>query len=387
MRPAIRVYTERSRRVKHRKLGRTGLEVSEIGLGTEFLNGQPRDTVVAVIAEALRAGVSYMDLLFCFQDYLDNLGAALQTAGGKPTIAGHLGCAETDGQYRKSRDPEECDRNFNDMLGRVGIDRVDVLMIQNVDAEDDYQQIVGPGGLLELARRHREAGRARFFGISTHKVPIAQAALRSGLFDVLMFPVNPAFDAMPGDVSPWEASAVGAAAGSARRELYRTCAGEGVGLVAMKPFAGGWFFRPDNPSGITLTPVQGLSYALSQPGISTVVPGVKNTDELRAAMRFLEATPEEKDFSAAIAGSAGTVQGSCVYCNHCLPCPSLIDVGETLRLLDIAEHHNTDNVRAAYAALSVKASACVECGECVDRCPFGVDVIQRMRRAADVFGS
>ena len=238
-----------------------------------------------------------------------------------------------------------------------------------------------------MARRHREAGRARVFGISTHKTPIAQAAVRSGIFDVLMFPVNPAFDAMPGDVAPWDASAAGTDAGSARRELYRTCAGEGVGLVAMKPFAGGWFFRPDNPSGITLTAAQSLSYALSQPGISTVVPGVKNTEELRTAMRFLDAPPEERDFSAAIVGSAGISQGSCVYCNHCLPCPSLIDVGETLRLLDIAEHSNTDSVRATYAALPVKASACVECGECLDRCPFGVDVIQRMRRAADVFGS
>ena len=373
--------------MEHRKLGRTGLEVSEIGLGTEFLNGQPRDTVVAVIAEALRRGVTYLDLLFCFQDYLDNLGAALQTAGGKPTIAGHLGCAETDGQYRKSRDPEECDRNFNDMLARIGLGHVDVLMIQNVDAEDDYQEIVGTRGLLELALRHREAGRARFLGLSTHKVPIAQTALRSGLFDLLMFPVNPAFDAMPGDVAPWEASGAGAAGGAARRELYRACAGEGIGLVAMKPFAGGWFFRPDNPSGLTLTPVQSLSYALSQPGLSTVVPGVKSLEELTAALRFLDAPPEEKDFSAAIAGSAGISQGSCVYCNHCLPCPSFIDVGETLRLLDIAEHSNTDSVRATYAALSVKASACVECGECLDRCPFGVDVIQRMRRAADVFGS
>lgn len=373
--------------MKRRRLGRTGLEVSEIGLGTEFLNGQARDIVVAVIAEALRRGVGYMDLLFCFQDYLDNLGAALQAAGRRPLIAGHLGCAETDGQYRKSRDPEECGRNFDDMLSRVGIDHVDVVMIQNVDAEDDYQQMVGPGGLLEVARRHQQAGRARFLGISTHKVPIAQAALRSGLFDVLMFPVNPAFDAMPGDVSPWEAGDAGALGGATRRELYRACAGEGIGLVAMKPFAGGWFFRPDNPSGITLTPVQGLSYALSQPGISTVVPGVKNLEELRAALRFLDAAPQEKDFSAAIAGSAATWQGSCVYCNHCLPCPSLIDVGETLRLLDIAEHQHTDSVRAAYAALSVNASACVECGECLDRCPFGVDVIQRMRRAADLFGS
>ena len=42
-------------------------------------------------------------------------------------------------------------------------------------------------------------------------------------------------------------------------------------------------------------------------------------------------------------------------------------------------------VRAAYTALPVRASACTECGACSKRCPFGVDVVARMRQAAGVF--
>lgn len=45
--------------VNYRKLGRTDIDVSEIGLGTEYLNGQPRDTVVSVVHEAIDNGVNY----------------------------------------------------------------------------------------------------------------------------------------------------------------------------------------------------------------------------------------------------------------------------------------------------------------------------------------
>jgi len=79
------------------------------------------------------------------------------------------------------------------------------------------------------------------------------------------------------------------------------------------------------------------------------------------------------------------VDGECVYCNHCLPCPALIDIGQVNRLLDAAQLGITESLRSAYRALPVAASACTECGVCVERCPFGVEVVVRMRQAADIF--
>src|SRR5208337_1784217 len=89
--------------VEQRRLGRTGLNVGEIGLGTEYLHGAPRATVKAVVAEAVAHGVNYLDILFTFRDYLDDLGAALSGLRDAVLLAVHLGCAETEGQYRRSR--------------------------------------------------------------------------------------------------------------------------------------------------------------------------------------------------------------------------------------------------------------------------------------------
>jgi aryl-alcohol dehydrogenase-like predicted oxidoreductase len=67
--------------IEYRKLGKTGLKVSEIGLGTEYLNQQPRRIVTSVVQQAIEQGVNYFDIVFSFPRYLDNLGAALKGAG------------------------------------------------------------------------------------------------------------------------------------------------------------------------------------------------------------------------------------------------------------------------------------------------------------------
>ena len=113
-----------------------------------------------------------------------------------------------------------------------------------------------------------------------------------------------------------------------------------------------------------------------------MVPGVRNLEELRAALAYLEASEEERDFSAVLADVAGGEAGICVYCNHCLPCPVGINIGETLRLAVGARGHAPPSLRDEYRLFPVKASECTECGACAERCPFGVDVVSRMKEAA-----
>jgi len=341
-----------------RKLGRTGLEVAVIGLGTEYLVGAPRETVISAVQEAAGRGVNYVAVLFSYPDYRDNLGAAFDGLRDGILVAGHIGAAETNGQYRRTRDIAECEFLFEDLLSRLRTDHVDVAVLQYVDEEDDYAQVMGPGGLLELAQRYQAEGKARFIGMSGHKVPVALKAAQSGQVDVLMH-----------NVSLMLHSAAG------MTELLRACMTERVGLVGMKAFAGGELLRR------SATPAQCLSYALSQPGVCTSVPGVRNLDELRATLAYLEASEEERDFSAVLADVAGNEAGTCVYCNHCLPCPVGINIGEILRLPVAAGEHAPPSLLEEYRLSPVKASECTECGACMDRCPFGVDVVSRMKEA------
>jgi len=369
--------------MEFRKLGRTGLDVSVIGLGTEYLNGQPRETVVSVVHEAVDRGVNYIDLLFPFPEYRDSFAAALQGRRERVILTGHLGATEKDGQYLKTRSVKKSEPFFLDLLSRLGTDHIDILFLHNFNTLKDYESITKPGGLLDLARRVQQEGKARFIGLSAHDIAVATEAVESGVIDVLMFPVNLAGNAMPG-----------------RKELLSLCASRGVGLVAMKPFAGGKLLHKatirlaryqtggesyKQKIATQITPVHCLSYVLAQVGVSAAVPGVKDRGELLAALHTLEATGAERDYSPIISHFGQVVEGECVYCNHCLPCPAVIDIGQINRLLDTAQQGLAEGLRMAYDALPVTASACTECGACVERCPFGVDVISRMRQAIELF--
>ena len=380
--------------MKYRKLGRTGVDVGIVGLGAEYLEQASEATVTSVVHAAIDGGVNYIDLFLASPGVRDNFGIALQNKRHQVMIAGHLGSVWRDGQYCRSRDKVECEKFFVDLLTRLKTDYIDALMLHFVEKPDDYEVVFSPEGLLGLALKFKKEGKARFIGMSSHNVPVALQAVNSGHIDVLMFPINPAFDTLPGDLKVevsfkeilYHQSGVASNKSMLGREvLYHACAIQNVGLVAMKPYAAGVLFR-DNPTSMMLTPVQCLNYALSQPAVCTVVPGCKNVAEMNAALAFLEATDEEKDYSAINANTMWKLKGSCMYCNHCLPCPVGIDIGITTRITDTAGYEINDNIVSEYEALSAKASACTECGVCVERCPFGVDVIANMNRAVDIFG-
>jgi predicted aldo/keto reductase-like oxidoreductase len=380
--------------MQYRKLGTTGIDVSIIGLGTEHLEHSPLDEIISVVDTALNGGISYFDLFMASPDVRDNFGIALKNRRQRVMIAGHLGATLKNDQYNRSRDKALCEHYFNDLLKRLHTDYIDVLMLHYVDETDDYEKAFNPeDGLLELALRLQKEGKARMLGMSSHRVPVSLQAVNSGYIDLLMFPVNPATDTLPGDIeieaafqaSTYKQSRTETGATS-RRELHHACAARGVGIVAMKPYAAGWLFTKGNPSSIVLTPVQCLSYALSQAGVCTVVPGCRTANEVKTALAYLEATTSEKDFSAIDTNSIWKLQGSCMYCNHCLPCPVSIDIAAVTRLTDTAQYDRDDRIVSEYKALPVTASACTECGVCKERCPFQVDVVCNMKRAATIFG-
>ncbi len=380
--------------MEYRKLGANGTNVSVNGLGAEHLEHSPLDTIISVVDTALAGGVNYIDLFMASPDVRDNFGIALKRRRQQVMIAGHLGATMKNDQYCRSRDKAICEYYFNDLLTRLQTDYIDILMLHYVDEPDDYDRVFDTeDGLLGLALRLQKEGKVRMLGMSSHRVPVSLKAVDSGYIDLLMFPVNPATDTLPGDIeieAAFQASSYKQpqteSNPTARRDLYHACAARGICIVAMKTYAAGWLFTKGNPSSIVLTPVQCLSYALAQPAVCTTVPGCRTANEVKTALAYLEATDSERDFSAIDTNSIWKLQGSCMYCNHCLPCPVSIDIAAVTRLADTARCGGDTRIAAEYEAMPATASSCTECGICTERCPFGVDVICNMKRATTIFG-
>jgi hypothetical protein len=343
----------------HRRLGRTGLDVGVIGLGMEHLTSP--DTLVETVRAAVDGGVNYVDIMIWRPELQEALGVALQGIRNRVLLAGHLGVATHKGMYRKTRDPVECRQLLQDLLARLRTDYLDVLHITYVDAADDLDRVMAPSGVLELARRLKGDGVARALGMSGHSATTAMRLLESTDLDVVMQPV--------GLLDPSDA---------AKRELLHLCSRRGIGVVAMKPFHGGESFRLEE----ALSPWQCIHYTLSQPAVGVALCGVKSVIELHQNLGYLDAASEQVDFWPRLAEFQEPVRGTCVYCSHCLPCPVDIDIPTVLRLRAAAQDGVGDALRTQYGALGSPASDCVECGECTERCPFGVEVTELLGDAA-----
>ena len=112
--------------MKYRKLCRTGLTVSEISLGCEHLQGKDYETVKTVIDASLDIGINYMDVFMSEPNVRTNIGKALEGRREKVIIQGHIGSCFVDGQYKVSRDINECVTAFEDLLQRLKTEYIDI---------------------------------------------------------------------------------------------------------------------------------------------------------------------------------------------------------------------------------------------------------------------
>ena len=380
--------------MNYRTLGRTGLAVSEIGMGCEGFEGKSSDQVQEFVDKMEELGINCIDLYSPNPEMRSNLGKALAGRRDKFVLQSHLCSIWENGQYLRTRDIAKVKTAFADMLRLLDTDFIDIGMIHYSDALSDWQGIV-TGPVMAYAQELKAAGKIGCIGLSSHNPEVAQAAVDSGLIDVLMFSVNPCYDLQPAgeDVEQlWAESAYEKPLVNMdpqRQALYESCQRQGVGVTVMKAFGGGDLLSRYSPAGVALTPFQCLHYALTRPGVACVMAGARTVEELAQCAAYEEAPDSEKDYAAAFAAMPKiSWEGHCMYCGHCAPCPQGIDVASVTKFLNLARAQGQvpETVREHYALLPRHAGECVACGACEKRCPFSVSIIENMKQAAELFG-
>ena len=381
--------------MKYRKLGNTGIEVSEIAFGAEFLVERPYEDTEVLIKACEENGINFVDCWMSEPNVRSHLGRAIKPNRENWVIQGHIGATWQNNQYVRTREMDKVIPAFEDFMERFQIDTLDFGMIHYVDQLDDYNEIMN-GPFIEYVRTLKEEGTIAHIGLSTHNLDIALLAAQNPEIELLMFSINPAFDMFGpvDDVMDYRKedaydSEDLSSINPQRAELYESCQNNGTALTVMKGFAGGNLLSDEtSPVGVALTPVQCIYYAFEQKGVSSIFVGVKTVDELMESLKYCDASESEKNYKDVLKNAPKhSFKGQCTYCGHCSPCTSEIDIAMVIKLFDLAKYHDKvpESIKEHYNDLKFNATDCIACGDCEERCPFNVAIVDVMLDVQDLF--
>ena len=149
-----------------------------------------------------------------------------------------------------------------------------------------------------------------------------------------------------------------------------------MGTIAMKPLAG----------GVLTSRRAALKFLLRKP-LSTVIPGMQSREEVLENVGLMgeELTPREEEELWAEVKSLGN--RFCRRCEYCRPCPQGIDITFNLLMLGYAKHYGLlEWATDRYHSQKIKADACVECGECEEKCPYDLPIRDLLKECRLLLG-
>jgi len=379
--------------MKYIKLGNTGKHVSAIGLGCEHLDRKPYSVVKETVDSALSHSINIFDVFMPGKEVREHIAKALGDRRSDILIQGHIGATDVNEQYDISRDLPTVKKYFEELL-RIFGGHIDFGMMFFIDSEKNYRDVFETD-FVKYVETLKKNGDIGHIGFSSHNPVTAMKAINTGLPEMLMFSVNPAFDMLPVEVDSLEHldgtfnAKLLEGIDAQRAALYTLCEKKQVGITVMKALGAGKLLSKEHtPFASPMSVSQCIHYALTRPAVSSVLLGCQSAAEIGSAMKYFDVSDSERDYSEVISSFDSAFQGSCVYCSHCQPCPASIDIATVIKYLDIARldvHSIPPSIRSHYRNLHATADACTKCGHCESRCPFGVPIIKNMAEAAELF--
>ena len=238
---------KRMARLRTRRLGRTGLLVTELGSGAASVADVPEGE--ETLLRAFSLGINFVETGRCYKGSEYLIGRVLQRLGQRGS-----GIHVASKTLKRSRDGALSDLERS--LSHLGLPKVDIYQLNSVDQEA-WGQVMANGGALDGLKEARECGLVDYIGISSHTVEVLRRAIESQEFDTIQVKYS-AFN-------------------TAGEALIRLAQERDIGVIAMKPLGGfgmlGWL--KSSPHAGFLNARTLLRYALSNQRLSVVIPGMR----------------------------------------------------------------------------------------------------------------
>ena len=327
-------------------LGKTGLTVCRMGFGGIPIQRLDPAQSDRVLRAALEQGIDFFDTSRVYTDSESKLGRGLADHRDKVVIASKT----------YSRDAAGARRDLETSLKELRTDRVDIYQCHNISTEADLEKILGPGGALEALDRARDQGLVRHVGITGHKPWIVEKALDAYDFATLQVPVNIVEQ-------------------SSLETLIPKARAKGLGVIAMKPVAGGALRE------VALN----LRFILTA-GVDVAIPGMDSPQQVEANRAVLDKSLPLSAQEQRLLENEKKRLGDCFCrrCEYCMPCPEGINI-PFLHLIEgyYFRYNLKDWAMERLAGMEKSYADCTACGVCVSRCPYELDMPGLFKSAAE----
>ena len=319
------------------RLGKTNLEVNKNGFGALPIQRRNMEDSIEILRIAYENGIDFYDTAHFYTDSEEKMGNAFEDIPRENIYLASKTAAET---------PEDFWSDLETSLESLKTDYLDLYQFHNISfvpKEDDE--------LFKAMMEAKSKGMVRHIGITTHKITHAHEALDSGLYETLQYP----FSYLSGDEE---------------LELVEKCKQLDVGFIAMKAMGGG------------LIKNSKASFAYINQ-FDNVLPiwGIQKLEELNEFLSYDDNTVLDDELKEAIENDKKELgENFCRGCGYCMPCPEEINISLCGRMsLWIRRFPTEPNMDEKTQEIMKKTLDCVECYECIDKCPYELNIPELLK--------
>ena len=334
--------------MEYRILGKTGLNISLLGLGGIPIQRIDAAGTRVLIEKLVDNDINYIDTARGYTVSEAYLGEALVGLRNKFVLA----------TKSMARTKEAMANDIEISLTNLKTDYIDLYQVHNPSLAQ-LEEVIAEGGALEALLEAKASGKIGHIGLTAHSEKVFEKALELDWVETIMFPYN--LVETQGD------------------ELIKKCAEKNIGFIAMKPLAGGAI------EDATIA----LRHITANPAISVVIPGMADisefTQNLAAVNNTSPLSPADLSEIESIRKQLGTQ--FCRRCGYCAPCTVGISIPSMFLFEGYLERYGlADWARGRYETLAKTASDCIGCGVCETRCPYNLPIRQMLKHTAEAFG-
>jgi len=334
--------------VEKRRLGRTNLKVSVVGLGGIPLQRVNKEEAKDIINKCLELGINFIDTARGYTISEELIGYAIEDNRESWILA----------TKSMAKNYQEMKRDIEISLSNLKTNYIDLYQLHLVKTKEMYEEIMSEEGAYKALLEAKEEGKIGYIGITGHTVKILEEIIEDNKFDTVQFPYNPVE--------------------TQGEKLFERAQEMDIGVIAMKPIAGGAF----HPGELS------LKYILNNRNITTAIPGMDKIEEVVVnASVGKSLSPLSKDEIVLINKKIQELGTEfCRRCGYCGPCPQGIDI-PTQFIFEgyLLRYELQDWAKARYSQMNKNAKDCIECGICEPKCPYNLPIRNMLKRVRNNF--